>query len=416
MSQEDKLKKTFFPSFHSSPFGMIAKPGGSICNLACDYCYYLEKKELYPSHTHKMSDEVLEAFISQYISSQPTQTVSFVWQGGEPCLLGLDFFRRVIVFQQKYARGKIIENSLQTNGTLLNDEWCAFLKKHNFLTGISIDGPAEYHNRFRKNRAGKPTFREVIRGVELLKKHEAEFNTLTTVNSHNVNHPLEVYHFLKSIGSHFMQFLPVVERVSVEKQDSGLALVPNKYKEEAEVTDFSVDPLKFGKFMTSIFDEWVRYDVGYYFIQLFDTTLANWVGEQPGVCMYAASCGHAGTIEFNGDVYSCDHFVFPDYYLGNILETSLASLMNSTKQQVFGQQKFSDLPKTCLRCRHYNRCYGECPKKRFMTTKEGEYGLNYLCEGYQHFFDHVTPYMEYMSKELKNERSPANVMHYLRQT
>jgi len=357
-----------------------------------------------------MSDEILEEFISQYIQSQPTPVVTFVWQGGEPALMGIDFYKKAVELQKKYTSGKKVENSFQTNGTLINDEWCRFFRENNFLVGISIDGPEELHDNYRRTKADKPSFQKTIKAIELLVKHEVDFNTLTVVNNFNADYPLKIYRYLKSIGSNYMQFLPVVERFSEKEQLNGLKLVPNNYTENTQVAPWSVDPLQFGRFMTSIFDEWVKKDVGNYFVQLFDTTLANWVGEPPGVCMYAQGCGHSGVIEYNGDIYSCDHFVFPDFFLGNIQKSDLLELMNSTKQQLFGQNKYSQLPKMCLECNHLTKCYGECPKKRFLYTPDGEYGLNYLCEGYKHFFSHVAPSMDFMANELRNQRSPMNVM------
>lgn len=417
MAKADEFSRTFFPSFQNQPFSLVIKPSGSVCNLNCTYCYYLEKENLYEkAGTIRMSTEVLEEFVKQYIEAQPIPIVNFVWQGGEPCLMGISFYKKAIEFQKKYANGRQIENALQTNGTLLNEEWCRFFYDNNFLIGISIDGPEELHDQYRITRAGKPTFAKVMRGINLLKKYRVEFNTLTVISKHNSEFPLEVYRFLKSIGSHYMQFLPVVERHSENIQNTGLKLVPNSFKESANVTPWSVEALQFGKFMTAIFDEWVKKDVSYYFIQLFDTTLANWIGEPAGVCMYAPSCGRAAVIEHNGEIYSCDHFVFPEYQLGNIMNTGLSTLMNSTKQQIFGQDKYAQLPKYCLECEHLKLCYGECPKKRFLSSPDGEYGLNYLCEGYKQFFSHVSPYMEFMANELKNQRSPANVMNGFKPT
>jgi uncharacterized protein len=311
----------------------------------------------------------------------------------------------------KYAGGKKIENTFQTNGLLLTDEWCRFFYDNNFLIGISIDGPGKLHDKFRTTKKNEPTFKKVLSAVDLMKNHRVEFNTLTVVNNYNVDFPLEIYRFLKSIGSRFMQFIPVVERVSKSTQENGLDLVPNSYREEAMVTIWSVNPLKYGKFLSTIFDEWIQQDIGNYFIQMFDTTLANWIREQPGICMFAPTCGSAGVIEHNGDVYSCDHFVFPEYFLGNIKEKELKDLMGSAGQHIFGQNKYLQLPKYCLKCRFLDKCYGECPKKRFLYTPDGEYGLNYLCEGYKYFFGHVTNAMDFMANELINGRSPGNVMN-----
>jgi uncharacterized protein len=405
--------KTFFPDFQPKPFSLMTKPAGSLCNLNCSYCFYLEKHKLYsdPVPT-RMSDRLLEEYIFQYIDSQPISEVHFVWQGGEPCLMGIDFYKKALALQRKYAAGKQIENAFQTNGILLNDEWCRFFHDNRFLVGISIDGPKALHDKYRLTRKNGSTFEKVIQAVELLKKYKVEFNTLTVVNDHNVNYPLEIYRFLKSVGSHYMQFTPIVERVSNRNQNNGLLLLSNEERDDAVVTNWSVDPLKYGKFLTSVFDEWVKNDVGKYFVQMFDATLANWVGVQPGVCIMAAKCGRAGVMEHNGDVFSCDHFVFPEYYLGNITKENLKEIMNSTSQQIFGENKFSKLPRQCKECNYLTKCWGECPKNRILYSREGEYGLNYLCEGLKYFFSHVTPAMEFMANEINNKRSPANIMHY----
>jgi len=404
-------KDTFFADFVHKPFSLITKPIGAACNLKCTYCFYLEKQNLFPeSKSLKMTEEVLEDYIKQYIQSQPTPTAQFVWQGGEPTLLGLDYFKTALRLQQKYANGKTIENAFQTNGILLDDEWCAFFHDNNFLIGLSIDGPKEMHDHYRYTNNNGPTFDKVLAAIQLLQKHKVEFNTLTVVNDYNADFPLEVYRFLKSIGSSYMQFLPAVERVSEADQDKGIRFVSNQYSAAAYVTDYSVPPKKYGAFLNAIFDEWVKNDVGSYFIQLFDTTLANWIGADPGICMFSATCGQAGVIEHNGDVFSCDHFVFEEHKLGNIKEMNLGDLMNSPQQQLFGQDKYNSLPQACLKCPFLDKCWGECPKKRFLYTDDGEYGLNYLCEGYKSFFAHVTPAMEYMAGELKNGRSAVSVM------
>ena len=359
-----------------------------------------------------MSEEMLELFTQQYIEAQPENApVQFLWHGGEPTLLGVEYFEKAVQFQKKYANGKVIENSLQTNGTLINEDWCRFFHNNHFLIGISIDGPEKLHDQFRKTKGNAPTFHKVMHAIELFKKYRVEFNTLSVVNKYNAEYPVEIYRFLKSVGSTYMQFLPVVERVSNDKQENGLELVPNSYMQNATVTDWSVQPLQYGKFMSAIFDEWVKKDVGRYYVQLFDVTLANWLNVPSGLCMFDKTCGSAGAVERNGDVYSCDHFVFPEYKIGNIQESSLKQNMNHPVQQLFGQNKFTRLPKMCLQCEHLNKCWGECPKKRFLKTPEGEYGLNYLCEGYKHFFSHVTPAMDFMANELLNKRPPANIMN-----
>ena len=411
MNKQGKAANTFFLNFQPKPFSLITKPTGSVCNLNCTYCFYLEKQHLYSGlKKTRMSDDMLEEYICQYIESQPVPLVNFVWQGGEPCLMGIDFYKKAVSLQRKYAAGKQIENAFQTNGILLNDEWCRFFRDNRFLVGISIDGPEALHDHYRFSKDNSPSFHKVLKAIELLKKYNVEFNTLTVVNDYNVDYPLEIYRFLKSIDSHYMQFTPIVERVCPENKNTGLQLLSNEQRKDAKVTDWSVDALKYGKFLTTLFDEWIKKDVGQYYVQMFDATLANWVGMQPGVCIMAKKCGNAGVIEHNGDVYSCDHFVFPEYYLGNITKEGLKEIMNSVNQQLFGENKFSKLPGQCKTCTYLNKCWGECPKNRFLTTNEGEYGLNYLCEGLKYFFSHVTPAMEFMANEIYNKRSPSNIM------
>ena len=396
-------------------FQVMLKPAGSACNLNCTYCYYLEKKNLYPDVSQfRMSDDLLEEFTRQFIGANEVPVVTFTWQGGEPTLMGLDFYRKAIELQKKYAGGKRIENAFQTNATTLNDDWCKFFSDNKILLGVSIDGPEHIHNSYRKTVSGGPTFKRVMKGIELLQKYRVEFNTLSVVNDYNVHYATETYRFLKSIGSVFMQFLPVVERVAADNADTALRLVDPDYKEEASVTDWSVKPADFGRFLIRIFDEWVRNDVGRYYVQIFDATLANMVGEMPGVCVFAQTCGDALVMEHNGDLFNCDHFVYPDHYLGNILEIPLAELARSQKQFDFGVSKRNRLPRYCLRCDVRYACNGECPKHRFSISPDGEPGLNYLCEGYKLFFHHVRPYMEFMAKELSNKRAPANVMTWVR--
>lgn len=392
-------------SLYGMPIYVMAKPVGSACNLACEYCYYLEKKNLYPEDTrHLMSDHVLEQYIRQYIEAQPHDSVQFTWHGGEALIRPLDFYRKVVSLQQKYADGRRIDNSLQTNGILLNDSWCAFLKKNNWLVGVSIDGPQEFHDEYRRDKSGKPSFVRVMKGIRLLQKYDVEWNAMAVVNDYNAEHPLEFYNFFKNIGCRFIQFTPIVERIG----DKGnLQALGGK----GEVADFSVTPEQWGNFLCAVFDEWVRKDVGQYFIQIFDSTLANWVGEMPGVCVYAPTCGHAAALEYNGDLYSCDHFVFPQYKLGNIAHKTIFEMMNSERQLKFGRDKRASLPSQCRECRYLFACNGECPKNRFAFTSQGEPGLNYLCEGYYRFFDHVAPYMDFMKKELLAGRPPANVMN-----
>jgi len=396
----------------SMPTYLMAKPISSICNLNCSYCYYLEKEKLYKNYkSFEMSDLTLEKYIESYIQAQPVPDVLFTWHGGEPLLRGISFYRKALSLQKKYGRGRRIDNSLQTNGILLNDEWCRFFKDNNFLIGISIDGPEHCHDYYRKNKGGKGTFRQVMHGIELLQKHQVEFNTLSVIHNYNVDFPLEIYHFFKEIGSQFMQFSPIVERLSISRED-GLTLLPLQGSADAKLAPWSVDAVKFGEFYIQIFDEWVKKDVGRYFVQLFDATLANMVGEQPGTCIFAETCGHAMVMEFNGDVFSCDHFVFPEYKLGNIHTHTVFEMAFSEKQLQFGKNKRDLLPSQCKKCDFLKLCKGECPKNRILRTPIGENGLNYLCQGYKNFFRHSSPYMEFMANELFFHRSPANVMNW----
>lgn len=393
----------------AKPLYIMAKPAGSLCNLACKYCYYLEKSNLYQDNPkHIMSDELLEKFIKEYIEAQTMPQVLFTWHGGETLMRPISFYEKVNSLQQKYARGRTVDNCIQTNGTLLTDDWCRFFHDNNWLVGISIDGPQEFHDEYRKNKQGKPSFVKVMQGISLLNKHHVEWNALAVVNDYNADYPLEFYHFFKQIGCRYIQFAPIVERILPHNDGRHLAAV-NEGTEEG-LADFSITPELWGNFLCTIFDEWVREDVGEYFIQLFDATLANWVGSQPGICTLAKTCGHAGVMEFNGDVYSCDHFVFPEYKLGNIYTHSLVEMMYSERQLRFGKNKFDSLPSQCKECEFLFACNGECPKNRFMKTVSGEPGLNYLCKGYFQFFKHVAPYMDYMKKELLAQRPPANVM------
>lgn len=402
---------TFAPFAH--PLYVMLKPAGALCNLACDYCYYLEKAKLYQeSPKHVMSDELLEKFIEEYINSQTMQEVLFTWHGGETLMRPLSFYRKAQALQKRYARGRQIVNCIQTNGTLLTDEWCRFFHDNQWLVGISIDGPQEFHDEYRRNRQGRPSFVKVMQGINLLKKHNVEWNAMAVVNDYNADYPLEFYHFFKELDCHYIQFAPIVERIAPHADGRHLAAVDEESKEG--LADFSITPRQWGNFLCSIFDEWVRQDVGNYYIQLFDSTLANWVGEQPGICTLAKTCGHAGVMEFNGDVYSCDHFVFPQYKLGNIYSNTLAEMMYGERQQKFGQAKYTALPAQCKKCPYLFACNGECPKNRFCKTTDGEPGLNYLCQGYYRFFGHAAPYMDFMKRELQANRAPANVMEAIR--
>lgn len=399
-----------------SSFHVLTKPIGPICNLDCKYCFYLEKEVLYPGESKwAMKDEVLASFIRQYIKAQPGTTIHFAWQGGEPTLLGVDYFRRVVALQKRFANGRTITNAFQTNGVLLNDEWGDFFKANDFLIGISIDGPEDLHDAYRVDKGGQPTFARVMRGIETLRRFEVEFNTLTTVHRANADHPLEVYRFLREFGSGYMQFIPIVERITGAITSDGLRLVSSAFAQEADVAPWSVQPNQYGRFLCAIFDEWVRHDVGRHFVQIFDESLQMWTGAESNVCVFRPTCGSALAIEHSGDLYSCDHFVFPENRLGNIMDASLGSLVESGKQHRFGQAKQTDLPRYCRECEVRFACNGECPKHRFLITPDGEPGLNYLCAGYKMFFRYVDPYMKFMAGELAALRAPANVMHWARQ-
>ena len=377
------------------PLYVMLKPIGAVCNLRCKYCYYLEKKELYPEiQNYLMNDTILEKFIEQYINSQSMHQILFTWHGGETLMRNKSFYIKALELQKKYGRGRQIENCIQTNGTLLTDDWCKFFKDNNFLVGVSIDGPQHCHDIYRRTKDNRPSFLQVMRGISLLKKYNVEFNIMGVVNDYNVDYPLEFYNFFKSIDCRYIQFAPIVEKV------------------DGELAPWSVPSEKWGNFLIAIFDEWIKTDVGTYYIQYFDSTLANWVGANPGTCIMAKTCGQAGVMEFNGDVYSCDHFVYPEYKLGNIFSQTLTEMMYSNKQSKFGTDKHTTLPSQCKKCEFLFACNGECPKNRIIKTDSGEEGLNYLCKGYYKFFKHIAPYMDFMKNELQNKRSPANVMKH----
>ena len=393
----------------AKPLYVMLKPAGAHCNLACKYCYYLEKNKLYPTaQRHLMSDEMLEQFTREYIEAQTINQVLFTWHGGEPLLRSIDFYRKALSLQQKYAGGRHIDNVIQTNGTLLTDEWCEFFAQNHWLVGISIDGPQPYHDHYRLTAAGKPSWQKVMQGIKLLKKHGVEWNAMAVVNAYNVNHPLEFYRFFKENGCQFLQFTPIVERLT--RHEDGRTLASLADKNEIPLSEASVTPEQWGYFLCAIFDEWVRKDVGKIFVEIFDCTLANWMGISPGICAYSKECGHAGVMEHNGDVYSCDHFVFPEYKLGNIRDHSLIDMLYGEQQQEFSRLKHSSLPRQCKECDMEFACHGECPKNRFMKDKYGDSGLNYLCPGYYHYYQHVAPYMDYMKQELMSQRPPSNIM------
>ena len=393
----------------AKPLYVMLKPAGAHCNLACKYCYYLEKNKLYPTaQRHLMSDEMLEQFTREYIEAQTMSQVLFTWHGGEPLLRSIDFYRKALSLQQKYAGGRHIDNVIQTNGTLLTDEWCEFFAQNHWLVGISIDGPQPDHDHYRLTAAGKPSWKKVMQGIKLLKKHGVEWNAMAVVNAYNANHPMEFYRFFKENGCQFLQFTPIVERLT--RHEDGRTLASLADKDEISLSEASVAPEQWGYFLCAIFDEWVRKDVGKIFVEIFDCTLANWMGVSPGICAYSKECGHAGVMEHNGDVYSCDHFVFPEYKLGNIRDHSLIDMLYGEQQQEFSRLKHSSLPRQCKECDMEFACHGECPKNRFMKDKYGDSGLNYLCPGYYHYYQHVAPYMDYMKQELMAQRPPSNIM------
>ncbi|MDP2217673.1 MAG: anaerobic sulfatase maturase [Methanolobus sp.] len=395
-------------SYRSSRIHVLAKPTGAVCNLACKYCFFLSKEALYPDSDFRMSDEVLEAYIRQLIEAHRTPQVTIAWQGGEPTIMGIDFYRRAIKLQEKYRRpGMTFENTMQTNGTLLNDEWCRFFKKNNFLIGISIDGPRELHDAYRVNREEQGTFDRVMHGLRLLKKHRVEYNILTTVNHVNADHPLEVYRFLRDEAkTTWIQFIPIVERINVD----GSTLC----QEGDRVSERSVRPDQLGNFLISIFDEWIYNDVGKMFVQTFEAAARNWMKlPSSGMCVFDETCGTGLAMEHNGDIYSCDHFVEPKYLLGNILEKELASLVSSERQHSFGSNKKDSLPMECLECDVYFACHGECPKNRFLKTSTGEAGLNYLCEGWKAFFHHISYPMQIMVALMLRGYSASEVMRVL---
>ncbi len=384
----------------ATPFHVMAKPRGAICNLDCEYCFFLPKEHLYPGSRFRMSDETLEEFIRQYLVSQLTAEVTFTWQGGEPLLMGLDFFKKALQLQQKYVRpGQKIVNTLQTNATLVNEEWAAFFKANQFLLGVSLDGPAALHDTYRVDKGGAATHARVMNGLSLLKRHAVEFNILCCVSAANAGRALDVYRFFRDeVGAQFIQFIPIVHRNNAQGFQEGAALHPH-----------SVSAQAYGQFLTDIFDEWVRRDVGRVFVQIFDVALAAWMGLPPGLCIFESTCGQAVALEHTGDVYACDHYVEPDYRLGNIFERDLNELVFSPRQIHFGKSK-ADLPAYCLQCSVRFICNGGCPKDRILQTPAGESGLNYLCAGYKAFFSHIDPAMQIMVSLLRQQRPPAQIM------
>ena len=408
MTFGDAIKDT-----RPTAFSVMVKPVGSACNLNCEYCYYLDKKELYSGKEPVMDMELLEIFIKQYIEAIDVPEVTFIWHGGEPMIPGVNYYKDVISLQKKYAGGKTIHNVIQTNGSLINEEWCEFLHDNNFLVGISIDGPKEIHDAYRTMRSGASSFDMVIKAISLMAKYNVEYNTMSVVNNLSEGNGSKVYNFLKSIGSHYMQFMPVVEYVVDNGTDRPLIVPP--FTKNSRLAEWSVSPVGYGRFMNDIFDNWVLSDVGTYFVQLFDTALAQWCGVGASLCSFSETCGDSLVLEHNGDVYSCDHFVYPEHCLGNIKDKDIKKMFYSSQHFNFSINKHNSLPRECLRCNYHFACRGECPKHRFDKSSDGDPGLNTLCEGYKIFFKHVDPYMKYMSDLLVQERSPAFVMPWARQ-
>lgn len=396
-SYEDIVKRNERRGFTS-----MVKPVGSLCNMRCKYCYYLDKAALYDYRQPLMSDELLERYIRANIEGNNSPVIAFAWHGGEPLLAGKEFFRKAVALEQKYAEGRTVENSIQTNGLLLDDEWCAIFRDNNFLVGVSIDGPEHIHDAHRVDAGGQPTFARVIKGIERLYRNRVEYNTLTTVNIHSEGRGAEVYNFLRGI-SVFMQFLPVAELLCDGRIQSPEA-------QKADIAPWSVSAKGFGEFMCDVFDIWVKKDVGRRYVQLFDATLALMVGVQPSVCSLCETCGSGLTVEHNGDVYCCDHFVYPEYKIGNIHTDRLADLAYCDRQFEFGVAKRALLPRECRHCKFYNLCHGECPKHRFIDDNRGEYGKNYLCEGYKHFYDHTAQAMERMKELILAGKPAADIM------
>ena len=387
-----------------SAFHLMTKPRGAICNLDCKYCYFLSKERLYPNSDFRMSETLLEEYTRQFIEAQHTPEITFAWQGGEPTLMGLDFYKQAVSYQQKYRKPyTIILNTMQTNAVTLDDDWCDFFAQNNFLIGVSLDGPQKLHDAYRVDKGGAPTFDRVIRGINLLKKHGVEFNILTTVHHENADYPLEIYRFMRDeLQTQFLQFIPIVERDNA-----------TGFQEGSAVTTRSVGAEQYGEFLMTIFDEWVRHDVGSMFVQIFDVALGTWAGHNPGLCIFEETCGTGLAMEHNGDVYSCDHYVEPKHKVGNIIDIPLSDIVMSDQQRAFGLAKRDTLPQYCRECEVRFICNGGCPKNRFIETPDGEAGLNYLCAGYKAFFTHINEPMQFMANELQHRRSPANVMAYM---
>jgi uncharacterized protein len=408
-----------WPRNAPSSFHVLAKPTGAVCNLDCKYCFFLSKDALYPGSKFRMADEILEEYVRQMIESQRSPQVTIAWQGGEPTLMGIDFFRRASALARKYLRhGMTLEHTIQTNGILLDEEWCEFLRENAFLVGLSMDGPQALHDAYRVDKAGGSTFPQVMRAAQLLQEHHVEFNILCTVHNANAGYPLEVYRFFRDeVHTRFIQFIPIVERVTpetVQIADAGWGERNRHrplYTQDGElVTSRSVKPQQWGDFLVAIFDEWVSHDVGSVFIQLFESALASWLGLPASLCIFAETCGNALALEHNGDLYSCDHFVEPRFRLGNIQEQHLVQLVASDQQRAFGAAKRDSLPRYCRECDVRFACNGECPRNRFLHTPDGERGLNYLCAGYMPFFRHIDRPMSLMADLLRNGHDASEIM------
>ncbi|MFZ1320685.1 MAG: anaerobic sulfatase maturase [Ignavibacteria bacterium] len=387
-------------------FHVLGKPTGAICNLDCKYCFFLSKEMLYPGSKFRMADELLKEYIRQLMQSQNSLEINVSWQGGEPTLMGTDFFYKSLELQKKYKQeGVTVFNTMQTNGILINDEWCRLFRENNFLIGLSIDGTKELHDIYRVDKGGHGTFDKVVNAARLMQKHGVEFNILTTVHSGNSAYPLEIYKFFRDeLKVKFIQFIPIVER----KNDTG-------FQEGNEVTDRSLKSDQWGDFLIAIFDEWVRNDVGEMYVQMFDAALASWYGIPPSMCIFLEKCGMAAALEHNGDFYSCDHYVEPKYLLGNIMEKEMTEMIISEKQLKFGDDKLNTLPDYCKKCDVLFACHGECPKNRFIQTPDGEMGLNYLCEGYMKFFKHIDEPMKYMVQKLRMNQAPSDIVNYYKE-
>lgn len=391
-------------------FHVIIKPIGPKCNLECSYCFYLQKGQYYPeTKGFRMSLEVLESFVRQYIEAQDAPEVIFAWQGGEPTLMGLDFFRAAVELQRKYLPpGMLLINAFQTNGTLLDNEWCRFLKAHNFLVGLSLDGPGELHDRYRRDKSGGPTFQKVVHGLELLQRHAVETNVLCVVHRHNSRRPEDVYRFFKEQGVQFLQFIPLVERLKPPGE-----FIPDPLAGR-HVSEASVGAEDYGQFLCAVYDQWIHHDVGKIYVQMFDAAFASHLGVPSGLCVFEPTCGRAMALEHNGDLYSCDHYVDPQHKLGNILESPLVELAEQPFQKTFGEHKRDALPPTCSECSVLSYCRGECPKNRFAFTSHGHPGLNYLCQGLKMFFEHAAPTLAWMGRAYRSGRAPAEIMTELR--